>query len=173
MADNSTPTTNFNKVGEFHDTFEHPKHDVPQMDVFTSKPDLVKLRIALIEEELNELKEACDNHDMTEVADALCDILYVTYGAGHAFGLDLDTLFNEVQRSNMTKSCDNEEDAKLSVQKIKETQERYKDPQYKLSKTGKHYVVYDKATGKILKNHKYSPPNLKDMVDAKVVEKSA
>ena len=65
------------------------------------------LRISLIEEELSELKEAIKNKDIKEVADALTDILYVTYGAGHAFGVDLDKCFDEVQRSNMSKLDEN------------------------------------------------------------------
>ena len=65
------------------------------------------LRINLIEEELSELKEAIKNKDIKEVADALTDILYVTYGAGHAFGIDLDKCFDEVQRSNMSKLDEN------------------------------------------------------------------
>tara|TARA_B100001094_G_C17632197_1_gene530979 strand:+ start:98 stop:439 length:342 start_codon:yes stop_codon:yes gene_type:complete len=64
---------------------------------------IVQLRIDLIEEELNELKEAVKNNDIVEVADALTDILYVTYGAGHSFGVNLDKCFDEVQRSNMSK----------------------------------------------------------------------
>ena len=64
---------------------------------------IVQLRVDLIEEELNELKEAVKNNDIVEVADALTDILYVTYGAGHSFGVDLDKCFDEVQRSNMSK----------------------------------------------------------------------
>jgi predicted HAD superfamily Cof-like phosphohydrolase len=64
---------------------------------------IVQLRIDLIQEELNELKEAINNNDIVEVADALTDILYVTYGAGHSFGVDLDSCFNEVQNSNMSK----------------------------------------------------------------------
>ena len=62
-----------------------------------------QLRISLIQEELDELKEAMNNKDLIEVADALTDLLYVTYGAGHAFGIDLDKCFNEVQNSNMSK----------------------------------------------------------------------
>ena len=65
------------------------------------------LRVSLIEEELSELKEAIKNKDIKEVADALTDILYVTYGAGHAFGIDLDQCFDEVQRSNMSKLDEN------------------------------------------------------------------
>ena len=64
---------------------------------------IIKLRYDLIKEELEELKEAIEQKDMTEIADALTDILYVTYGAGHAFGINLDKCFNEVQESNMSK----------------------------------------------------------------------
>lgn len=154
-----TELTNFQKVGVFHSVFGHPKHDKPQVNIFDEDKKLVKLRIDLIQEELDELKEACDQKDMVEVADALCDILYVTYGAGHAFGLDLDTMFNEVQESNMTKTCDNEEDAKLSIEKYKDDY-RYEDPQYRKSECNKYWVVYDNKTGKILKNHKFKSPEL-------------
>jgi len=65
--------------------------------------DIVKLRVDLIDEELRELQEACETKDMVEVADALSDLLYVVYGAGHAFGIDLDRTFEEVHRSNMSK----------------------------------------------------------------------
>ena len=155
--------TNFDKVGKFHAVFDHPKNTSPQKNVFTDRPDLVKLRIALIREELNELEDACNTHDMVEVADALSDILYVTYGAGHVFGINLDDTFNEVQRSNMTKSCDNEDDAKESVKLYREDS-RYGDPSYKQSPCGNYYIVYDQSTGKILKNYKYSVADLKRFV---------
>jgi predicted HAD superfamily Cof-like phosphohydrolase len=74
-----------------------------------SSDKINKLRIDLIKEELDELKEAMDNNDLLEVADALTDILYVTYGAGHAFGIDLDKCFDEVQNSNMSKLGENDE----------------------------------------------------------------
>lgn len=94
--------TNFEMVGEFMDTFGQEVKQSPEL------PDdkTVALRVDLIEEELKELMAALyrdDTVDMVEVADALTDILYVTYGAGHAFGIDLDKCFGEVQRSNMSK----------------------------------------------------------------------
>ena len=91
--------TNFEKVKKFMETFGQ---ELKQKSEFP-KEDIVKLRISLIEEELNELKDAIKNNDIKEVADALTDILYVTYGAGIAFGIDLDKCFNEVQNSNMSK----------------------------------------------------------------------
>ena len=91
--------SNFNKVGIFMKTFGQEVKSKPSF----SKDKINKLRIDLIKEELDELKEAMDNNDLLEVADALTDILYVTYGAGHAFGIDLDKCFDEVQNSNMSK----------------------------------------------------------------------
>ena len=99
----TTNNTNFKKVEEFHKTFGHPIRSTPDLDMFEQKIDLIKFRLSLIEEELNELKEAVKNNDIVEVADALTDILYVTYGAGHSFGVDLDKCFDEVQQSNMSK----------------------------------------------------------------------
>ena len=91
--------TNFNKVGEFMKTFGQEVKNKPSL----STEKINQLRISLIQEELSELKEAMDNKDLLEVADALTDILYVTYGAGHAFGINLDECFEEVQNSNMSK----------------------------------------------------------------------
>ena len=94
--------TNFEKVGIFMKTFEQEVKDKPSF----STDKINKLRLSLIKEELDELKEAMDNKDLLEVADALTDILVVTYGAGVAFGIDLDKCFKEVQRANMSKLGD-------------------------------------------------------------------
>ena len=91
--------TNFDKVGIFMKTFGQEVKTKPSFG--TDK--INKLRLDLINEELIELTEAMNNKDLLEVADALTDILYVTYGAGHAFGIDLDKCFDEVQKSNMSK----------------------------------------------------------------------
>ena len=91
--------TNFQKVKTFMQTFGQ---DVKSSPAF-STDKINDLRYNLIKEELDELKQALDNKDLLEVADALTDILYVTYGAGHAFGIDLDKCFQEVQESNMSK----------------------------------------------------------------------
>ena len=91
--------SNFNKVKTFMNTYGQ---DVKEKAEFPENK-IVQLRIDLIEEELNELKEAIKNKDIVEVADALTDILYVTYGAWHSFGVNLDECFDEVQRSNMSK----------------------------------------------------------------------
>ena len=91
--------SNFNKVGTFMKTFGQEVKTKPSF----SSDKINKLRIDLIKEELEELTEAMNNKDLLEVADALTDILYVTYGAGHAFGINLDKCFSEVQNSNMSK----------------------------------------------------------------------
>ena len=95
--------SNFSKVGTFMKTFGQEVKDKPAF----STDKINKLRIDLIKEELEELTEAMKNNDLLEVADALTDILYVTYGAGHAFGIDLDKCFEEVQNSNMSKLDEN------------------------------------------------------------------
>ena len=97
--------SNFNKVGTFMKTFGQEVKTKPSF----SSDKINKLRIDLIKEELDELQEAMKNNDLLEVADALTDILYVAYGAGHAFGIDLDKCFDEVQNSNMSKLGENGE----------------------------------------------------------------
>ena len=95
--------SNFSKVGIFMKTFGQEVKNKPSF----STDKINKLRLDLIKEELSELTDALNNKDLLEVADALTDILYVTYGAGHAFGIDLDKCFDEVQNSNMSKLDDN------------------------------------------------------------------
>ena len=95
--------SNFRKVGIFMKTFGQEVKNKPSF----STDKINKLRLDLIKEELSELTDAMNNKDLLEVADALTDILYVTYGAGHAFGIDLDKCFNEVQNSNMSKLDEN------------------------------------------------------------------
>jgi len=95
--------SNFNKVKTFMETFGQEVKTKPSFS--TNK--INKLRYDLIKEELDELKDAMENNDLLEVADALTDILYVAYGAGHAFGIDLDKCFDEVQNSNMSKLDEN------------------------------------------------------------------
>ena len=91
--------TNFQKVKIFMETFGQEVKSKPSF----SSEKINELRFNLIKEELDEFKQALENNDLLEVADALTDILYVTYGAGHAFGINLDACFNEVQNSNMSK----------------------------------------------------------------------
>ena len=95
--------TNFEKVGSFMKTFGQEVKTKSGL----STEKINKLRASLINEELEEFEEAIKNNDLKEAADALADILYVTYGAGHAFGINLDKCFDEVQKSNMSKLGNN------------------------------------------------------------------
>ena len=97
--------TNFEKVGLFMRTFGQEVKTTPSL----SSGKINNLRISLINEELEEFKQAIKNNDLKEAVDALTDILYVTYGAGHAFGVNLDKCFDEVQRSNMSKLGEDKE----------------------------------------------------------------
>ena len=94
--------TNFEKVKIFMETFGQEVKSKSSL----SSDKINSLRLSLIQEELDELNKAIQDKDIVEVADALTDILYVTYGAGHAFGIDLDQCFDEVQNSNMSKLGD-------------------------------------------------------------------
>ena len=149
--------SNFQKVFEFNEAFSVPVSKKLWKDVFTKNPKLTKLRLDLILEEVSELKEAVENHDMTETIDALADILYVVYGMGVSFGIDLNKAFDIVHSSNMSKLCTTEEDAQKTVE-LYETSfangsSPYDTPAYRKSKDGRYWVIYNKSTGKILKNY--------------------
>ena len=158
--------SNFDKVVDFNKTFGVTVHDNPQQNIFIEDPKLVDLRMKLIIEEVEELKEAVNNHDMKETIDALSDILYVVYGAGASFGIDLDKTFDMVHESNMSKVCKNEDEADKTVQWYKDNSESYNkknpaqapvDPAWRII-NGK-YVVYNKLTCKVLKSVNYNPVN--------------
>ena len=98
-----TKTSNFEKVGDFMEAFGQRVEMEPTWPDFDTR----ELRLELIQEELEELSDAVADRDMIQIADALTDLLYVVYGAGHSFGLDLDECFEEVHRSNMSKLGEN------------------------------------------------------------------
>jgi len=148
-----------NSVAEFHKTFKHPILKDPQIPT----EDRCKLRVALIAEELKELEEAIADNDLVEVADALCDIQYVLSGAILEFGLGdkFKALFNEVQRSNMSKTCATRKEAEATQQHYldKDGTESY------IEESDGHYLVYRKGDNKTLKSVKYSPADLKSIVE--------
>lgn len=148
-----------NQVGAFHKTFKHPILESPQIPA----PERCELRVSLIAEELKELQEAIADGDLVEVADALCDIQYVLSGAVLEFGLGekFKELFEEVQRSNMSKACDSEEEAQETVQYYKE--ERDTEAYYQ-QEDGK-WLVYRKGDNKTLKSINYSPADLKSILE--------
>jgi len=150
-----------NQVAEFHRTFKHPIQPEPII------PDekRCKLRVELISEELKELQEAIDNNDLVEVADALCDIQYVLSGAVLEFGLGdkFRTLFDEVQRSNMSKTC-------KSLDEAEATQKHYKENRGTdsyIKKEGDVWLVYRTEDDKTLKSIKYSPADLRGILEGK------
>ena len=146
-------------VAEFHRTFKHPILSNPAI------PDesRCKLRVSLIAEELKELEDAIEEKDLVAVADALTDIQYVLSGAILEFGLAdrFKSLFEEVQRSNMSKACENEEDAIETVKfyKTKDGTECY------YRQEGVKWLVYRKSDNKTIKSIHYSPVDLASIVN--------
>ena len=122
--------TNFQKVKLFMQTFGQEV----KLKASFSTEKINGLRYSLIQEELDELKQAIDNKDLLEVADALTDILYVTYGAGHAFGIDLDKCFEEVQNSNMSKLDENGKPIYNELGKVMKGPNYFKPNLYKFIK---------------------------------------
>lgn len=147
-----------NHVANFHKTFKHPVLDKPTIP----SEKRCELRVELIAEELKELEEAIKNNDIVEVADALCDIQYVLSGAILEFGLadKFKALFDEVQRSNMSKACNNEQEAIDTVAYYKK--ERDTDCYYKEIE-GK-WLVYRKSDDKTIKSIYYSPADLESIL---------
>jgi predicted HAD superfamily Cof-like phosphohydrolase len=146
-------------VSEFHKTFNAPILETPQIP----STERCNLRVSLMQEELNEIKEAIENNDLVEVVDGLCDLMYVLSGSILEFGLrdKFVELFNEVQRSNMSKACNTQQEAlmTLSHYKKKDGTEGY----YK--KINGKWLVYRASDDKVLKSINYSPANLKDTLE--------
>jgi len=142
------------QVAEFHHTFKHPIEPEPVIPA----PERCALRVSLIAEELKELEAAIEDNDMVEVADALCDIQYVLSGAILEFGLGdkFKALFEEVQRSNMSKACNSMEEAEDTVKYYRET----KNTSSYIKESDGKFLVYRDEDNKTLKSINYSPANL-------------
>ncbi len=150
--------TGLNSVAEFHKLF-----DLPVLTELTiPAQDRIKLRINLIQEELNELKEALDQKDKVEMVDALCDLQYVLSGAILEFGAGdvISDLFDEVHRSNMSKACKTYEEALATKAKYDAL-----DQLSEIKEKQGQYLVYRKADGKVLKSVNYSPAALAEMIE--------
>lgn len=145
-----------NKVEEFHRMFDHPVLNTPVIPHI----ERAKLRIKLLQEELNELNAAIDAGNVVDAADALCDIQYVLSGTVLEFGManHFNSLFNEVHRSNMSKACNTEEEARETIGIFIEDRDSY---DYK-EKDGK-FLVYNRD-GKTIKSINYSPADLKSIL---------
>ena len=149
-----------NQVADFHRTFNAPILDTPQIP----SEQRCELRVSLLQEELDELAQSIKDKDLVEIADALCDIQYVLSGAVLEFGLGdkFVDLFNEVQRSNMSKACSTEEEAQKTLEHYKQkdgTEGYYKQ-------VGDKWVTYRNGDDKVLKSISYSPANIKSMLNA-------
>lgn len=157
--------TNFQSVGQFHEIFGHPKPSTLQKNILTENPKLAQFRLDLISEEFNELKKAVSENNMTEVIDALGDILYVVYGMGQAFGIDLDKAFKIVHESNMSKLCRNQDEAIETVEYYK-TLPGFENVKvgYRPSVEPGYYVVFNIDTGKILKSKYFKLPDFNQMM---------
>lgn len=154
-----TDPRSLSSVAAFHKTFKHPILDKPTIP----SPDRCRLRVSLIAEELKELEEAIEQNDLVEVADALCDIQYVLSGAVLEFGLGdiFNTLFEEVQRSNMSKACKNIEEAEKTIAHYTAKGE---DCFYR--EVDGQFLVFRKSDNKTLKSIGYSPADLESIINA-------
>ncbi len=143
-----------NKVAEFHRTFKHPIQENPIIPAL----ERCKLRVSLLAEELKELEEAIKDNNLTEVADALCDLQYVLSGAILEFGLGnkFGELFSEVHRSNMSKACVSAEEAEQTIAHYKK---KDNTDAYYVESDGK-FLVYRKEDNKTLKSINYEPAKL-------------
>ncbi len=148
-----------NQVAEFHKTFKHPVLVEPTIP----SKQRCALRVALIREELEELEAAIEDNDIVEIADALCDIQYVLSGAVLEFGLGekFRELFDEVQRSNMSKSCSSEEEAQATIKHYKEN----KGIDCYFKEIDGHFLVYRTDDNKTLKSINYSPADLNTIIE--------
>lgn len=148
-----------NQVAEFHRTFQHPIEPNPIIPA----PERTALRVSLLTEELKELQEAIDQKDIVEIADALCDLQYVLSGAVLEFGLGekFKTLFDEVQRSNMSKSCKTRAEAEATAKHYKET----KGFDSVIEQKGDLFLVFRASDRKTLKSINYSPADLKSILE--------
>jgi predicted HAD superfamily Cof-like phosphohydrolase len=146
-------------VAEFHQTFKHPVLTEPAIPA----ENRCRLRVELLAEELKEFEQAIKDKDIVAVADALCDLQYVLSGAVLEFGLGpkFNELFEEVQRSNMSKACATEEEARATVEFY---YTRDKTECYYLQE-GDKWLVYRKADNKTIKAKGYSPANLESILN--------
>jgi predicted HAD superfamily Cof-like phosphohydrolase len=147
-----------NGVARFHRIFHLPVEDKPGIP----GKDRCELRIALLEEELDELKSAIEKGSILEAADAFADLQYVLSGSILEFGLGekFKALFDEVQRSNLSKTCKSRDEAEATQSYY----EMHHGTDAVIKKEGKEYLVYRKEDGKVLKSVNYSPPDLENIL---------
>lgn len=153
--------SSLNHVAKFHDLFDAPVLPTPAIPSL----ERCRLRVKLLQEELNELEEAIEQQDLVGVADALGDLQYVLSGAILEFGLGnaFAAVFDEIQRSNMSKTCQTMEEAEATAAFF----EREKSVNTKIVRKGDVFIVYRMPDYKILKSLQYSEANLKPIIESK------
>ena len=151
-------TNSLNQVAEFHRTFRHPVQEAPCIPA----RERCNLRVSLLAEELQELKQAIEDNNLVEIADALCDLQYVLSGAILEFGLadKFKALFDEVHRSNMSKACKSEEEAQNTIQHY---QKNHQCDAYHREEESL-FLVYRRNDNKTLKSINYSPADIKGIL---------
>lgn len=157
--------TNFDKVSEFNTAAAVERvTEKPTPQVFETHPKMIETCLSLIREEVSELDAAVKAHDLVETRDALADILYVVYGMAFRLGINADADFNLVHESNMSKFCTSLEEARETVRNYEslyaEGKSPYPSPEYRYEHDTYKWVVFEKSTGKILKNINYKPVDL-------------
>ena len=161
--------TNFQKVVQFNEKAGYFLPDEVDQNIFDNDPKTVKLKLDLILEEVDELKEAVKTKNIVETVDALSDILYVVYGMGAALGINMDDSFDIVHKSNMSKFCQTEQQAIDTVLQYKKLYEEgtspYDSPDFKLSDDKKYYIIYNKSTGKTLKSKYYQEVDFYNIIN--------
>lgn len=147
------------QVKEFHEAFKAPVLETPQIP----SKDRCELRINLMQEELDEIKDCIKNNDLVGILDGLGDLLFVLNGSVHEFGLGniFDEAFDEIQRSNMSKACNSEEEALLTVQFYLDRD----GTESHIEKVGDKWMVYRSIDSKVLKCINYSPADLAKILD--------
>lgn len=156
--------SDFEKVVDFNYQFGvlKSKELKPDPEILIKDSTKIEFCLKLIREEMKELEQAVKDNDYVETVDALADILYVVHGMSCRIGINMDKVFDEVHKNNMSKLCLTEEDAKASVEYYVTNKEKlgYDSPAYKTAPDGIHWVVYNQSTNKVLKSIKWTPVDL-------------
>jgi NTP pyrophosphatase (non-canonical NTP hydrolase) len=156
--------SNFEKVVDFNVQFGvlESRNLVPKPNILNEDPKTVEFCLKLIREEMKELEDAVKEKNMIETVDALGDILYVVYGMMARLGIDADYAFKLIHENNMSKLCQNEDEARRTVQYYEENKEKlgYDTPTYRKAMDNIHWVVYNESTKKVLKSIEYKPVDL-------------
>ncbi len=162
IKDSDFDMTNYNKIKKYFTLCKTPMQTSVSRNTFDIvDPDIITHRLELIDDDLKILEETLQSKNMIAVIQVLTDMLYSTYAMGLVLGCPMDTVFELIHKSNMSKTCTSEKEAvdtvKWYMNQLKNSQLLYDSPTYKQSKIKKHWIVYNESTGKILKSINYKP----------------